>query len=346
MKKALALFLCILMLTGCGQAASQPEKPDSHEPAIVLSADDSLTPFPIKATSPGETEAPAADLVAPAAFIPDNLFILSNGTSLKINGSESFSEEDILAAAETIPANAFDSHRQTAVLYDESQHTLWLDVLYEQYASDEYFELPDGKLMVLQSEVLPSVSARINRLCAPGTDHAALDADLAEQLTNYFRLKLADYNKTYQGIGCTLGTSDRVGEEWLQWKAVFAAQETSLGADYLNVTVDADIRSVTWSQDYLIIGVQEQLYIDFLYSGSGRADRMAFSTNHVLVLQTSDKGYDILRDFYACPILNIDTTEGIDKFVPAEAESLVWLMSYQEETDKWLPATYLWAKGL
>ena len=344
MKKALALFLCTLLLTGCSQTASQPEKTDSHEPALVLSADDSQIPVPIKATTPAESEAPTAELVNPAAHIPENLFVLSNGTSLKINGSEFFAEEDILAAAETIPANAFDSHRQTALLYDESQHSMWMEVLTEEYGSDEYFELPDGKLMVLQSEVLPSVSARINRLCAPGGDTTALDEHLTEQITNYFRLKVTDYNAAYKSLASHLSSSDRVKGEYLQWKEAFSASEADLGAEYVNVECDANIRSAAWLGEYLIVGVQEQFQIDYQYIGKSTSNRMAFGTNHVLVLQTSDKGYYVIRDFYTCPILTVDTTEGIDNFVPAETESLIWLMSYREETGEWLPATYLWAK--
>lgn len=344
MKKALAIFLCILLLTGCAKAPVASEETQSDEnQVLVLCADDSNLTIPLGARTVLQTAAPAAPLITPAVSIPDNIFILSSGVTLNINNMESFSEEEIRTAADAIPTDAFDNYRLSGIIFNEDNASRLMELLTAQYGARPS-ALQSAKQLLFQAQMIPGLSARIDHLCAPGQDTTVLDTDLTGQLTNYFRLKLRDYNDSYEKLGCNLGSSDRVKTEWPLWQEAFSAQEASLKANYTHVESNIAIRSVTEQEDFLIIGLQEQLYIDYTYADGAYSDRMAYSINHALVLQVSDKGYQVVRDFYSCPILGLDTTEGIDRFVPAEAETLVWLMSCDEESGQWRPAGYVWER--
>ena len=344
MKNALAFFLCILLLTGCAQAPDVSEEiPSDDNQVLVLCADGSNLTVPLGARSTMQTAAPAPTLVAPMAHIPDNVFILSSGVALNISDHKLFSAADIRNAADAIPVNAFDSYRQLTIHYDENISDRLMQLLTAQYGPHTD-ELQTKKQLLFQVRMLPGISARIDALCAPGQNTAPLGSDLVGQLTNYFRFKLSDYNKAYANLTSTLSSSDRVKTEWLLWQEAFSAQEASLKANYTHVESNIAIRSVTEQEDFLIIGLQEQLYIDYTYADGTHSDRMAYSINHALVLQISDKGYQVVRDFYSCPILGLDTTEGLNRFVPAKAETLVWLMSCDEKSGQWRPTGYVWER--
>ncbi|MBQ1207807.1 MAG: hypothetical protein IIX65_04705 [Lachnospiraceae bacterium] len=342
MKKALTFFLCILLLTGCAKAPAVPDETISGDNQVpVLCAEGSNLTVPLGARSTMLSEVPTPTLVAPMTHLPDNIFLLSGGIALDIANTKTFSEADIVAAANALPVDAFDNYRQIAVRYDESSSDRLTELLTAQYGPRPD-ELQMEKQMLFQAQMIPGISARIDALCAPGQSTASLDTELVGQLTNYFRFKLREYNDAYAKLTGSLGSSDRVKTEWFLWQNAFSAQEASLKATYTQVESDIAIRSVAESGDYLIIGLQEQLHIDYRYAGNSHADRMAYSINHALVLQLSDKGYQVVRDFYSSPILGLDTTEGIDRFLPAEAQTLIWLVQYDEAAGQWRPAGYAW----
>lgn len=351
MKKFIVYLLCLLLLTGCSRfSATQPadslaadaaaETPNNDADALTTSLDSDNVPAvqPAVAAFSRNRSVDSQNPDSPDTYIETTL---SDGTPLTIANTYLFDEELITAAAEKALEVHPDGAKYSALLCDGDQHNQWTDLVFSSFCLEGRYPRESENYLTLLATIPVRPYSQISRRCRTSAETPDIDSDLAENIALYYQSRLASYNNDYSSIISPFAVSKRVERENRLWLDTLAEREKTIGAEFVNIETELNICSVTAADDYLIIGVSEWLSVQYQYPSKSTANEMGWGTDHVLVLQAAAEEYTVVNDFYV-DLGYLDTSDGINDFLPEETDYLVWLFNYQPDSDSWAVLGYSW----
>lgn len=132
---------------------------------------------------------------------------------------------------------------------------------------------------------------------------------LTEELQNYYKVRLSEFNNQYQDLPCSINVCQAVSEENAERLAGLKQYEQNIGADFVDVECEVSIQSMDFNDTNIRIELCENVSVYYQYSPQAPSEYFSFGTEHEVQIEKINDAYMIIHDYYdECMISNVDTT--------------------------------------